>query len=347
VSRLAGHETATAPGRRARRPARRALAAPNDPGGAVPASEATRPQVQRAAPAAGEPRPPGQETAPNRSRPARGGRHDRAGAKRSRLVAWGLRAFGLGYVGLLVAVPVGSVVWRALAPGIPAAFDAVTAPAALHALVLTLEVAGIAVACNSLFGLGVAILLARHRFPGAPLLEALIDLPLSLSPVVVGLAITLFWSSTEGWVGPLLARHGLDVLFSWPAIVLASSFISLPYVVREVLPVLQEVGTEQEQAAETLGAGRWYTFRRITLPAIRWGLVYGIVLTAARVLGEFGAVSVVSGNIVGRTQTLTLFVSDSFANFDPAGAYAGALLLALISVALLGLLSLSRHRRRS
>ncbi len=249
------------------------------------------------------------------------------------------------YVALLVGVPVGFVVWHALSPGLGAAWDSVSSPPAVHALLLTLEVAGIAVACNAVFGVGAALLLARHRFPGASVLEALIDLPLSLSPVVVGLALVLFWSSTQGWVGPSLARHGIEVLFSFPAIVLASAFVSLPYLTREVLPVLIELGTDQEQAAATLGAGRFYVFRRITLPSIRWGVVYGVVLTAARVFGEFGAVSVVSGNILGRTQTLTTYVDYLFTNFDPNGADAGALLLALLSVALLGLLNLSRRRR--
>ncbi len=268
----------------------------------------------------------------------------RSRAWRSRLFTWSLRLFGLAYVGLLVAVPVAWVVWRALSPGIGAAVGAVTDSAGLHALALSLEVAAIAVGANTVFGVGVAVLLARHRFPGASVFEAFIDLPLALSPVVVGLALLLFWSTTEGWAGPILNHLGITVLFSVPGIVIASAFVSLPYVVREVLPVLQEIGTEQEQAAETLGAGSWYVFRRITLPSIRWGLVYGVVLTTARVLGEFGAVLVVSGNIVGRTETLTLLVNQLFSNFQAQSAYAVALLLALISVCLLGLLSLSRQR---
>lgn len=257
---------------------------------------------------------------------------------------WGLRLFVLVYVGFLVGLPVGTVIQRALAPGLPAAFRAVTTAPALHALELTIEVAVIAVVLNTCFGVGMALLLARHRFPGAALVEALIDLPLSLSPVVVGLALVLFYSSREGWIGPWLASHGITIIFSIPGIVLASAFISLPYVVREVLPVLQELGTEQEQAAETLGAGPVVTFMRITLPAIRWGLAYGVLLTTARILGEFGAVSVVSGNIVNRTQTFTLFVSDALTNFDQAGAYAGALLLGLLSLVVLGALSLTRTK---
>lgn len=257
---------------------------------------------------------------------------------------WVLRAFALLYVGFLVGLPIGSIVWRALSPGISTAFDAVTTPAAVHALQITLEAAAIAVALNTIFGVGIAIVLARHRFPGSFILEALVDLPLSLSPIVVGLALTLFYSSREGWIGPWLSAHGITVIFAFPGIVLASAFVSLPYVVREVVPVLQEIGTDQEQAAETLGAKPFTVFRRITLPAIRWGLAYGVLLTTARILGEFGAMSVVSGDVIGQTQTFTQFVNDSFSNFDPNGAYAGAVLLGLISLVLLGLLSLSRSK---
>ncbi len=260
---------------------------------------------------------------------------------------WGLRAFGLAYMGFLVGLPAGSVIWRALSPGVGSAWRAVTTPAGVHAFELTIEVALVAVVCNTVFGIGMALLLARHRFPGATVVEALIDLPLSLSPVVVGLALVLFYSSREGWLGPWLTAHGITVIFAFPGIVLASAFVSLPYVVREVLPVLQELGDEQEQAAATLGAGPFAIFWRITLPAIRWGVAYGVVLTTARVLGEFGAVSVVSGDIVSHTQTFTQFVDDAFTNFNTAGAYAGALVLGLISVVVLIALSASRRKEEA
>ena len=169
----------------------------------------------------------------------------------------------------------------------------------------------------------------------------------SLRPAIVGLALLLCYSSTEGWLGPWLATHGIHVLFSFPGIVAASAFISLPYVVREVTPVLIELGDEQEQAAQTLGAGAWTVFWRITIPSVRWGLAYGVLLTTARVLGEFGAVSIVSGNVIGHTQTLTLLVNDDLTNFDASGAYAGALLLALISLLVLAALSISRSKERS
>ncbi len=175
---------------------------------------------------------------------------------------------------------------------------------------------------NTVFGVGSAILLARHRFPGAGLLDAFIDLPVAVSPVVIGLALVLVYGRT-GWIGSWLAARGIEVIFSVPGIVIASAFVSIPYVARAVLPVLHEIGTEQEQAAATLGAGPFATLWRITLPSIRWALAYGVTLTTARVLGEFGAVSIVSGNITNKTETLTLFVGDQFANFNQGGRLRG------------------------
>ncbi len=259
---------------------------------------------------------------------------------------WALRYAVLAWLAVLLLVPVGSVVWRAVAPGPAELWRAVTTPDALHALWLTLLVAAIAVPLNAVFGVGVAILLARHRFPGIGLLSAVVDLPLAVSPVVIGVALFLLYGR-QGWFGGALLDHGIRVLFSVPGIVLASAFVSLPYTAREVLPVLLELGTEQEQAAATLGAGPLTVFRRVTLPTIRYGLAYGVTLTTARVLGEFGAVSVVGGNIEGKTQTLTVYVADQLSNLNPDGAYAGALILCLVAVAVLGLLRLSRSREES
>ncbi len=257
-----------------------------------------------------------------------------------------VRFLALGYVTLLIIVPVGSVFYRAFQHGVGAAWDAVTTPDALHALWLTLLVVAIAVPLNTVFGVGVSLILARHRFPGAWLLDALVDIPLALSPVVVGLALVLVYGQA-GWFGNWLAAHGIEVIYSVPGIVMASAAVSLPYVVREVLPVLEEIGTEQEQAARTLGAGRLTVFRRITLPSLRWGIAYGVTLTTARVLGEFGAVVIVSGAIAGRTETMTLFISDSFQNLNPVGAYAGAVILALIALCVLALLGRAKSNERS
>jgi sulfate/thiosulfate transport system permease protein len=257
---------------------------------------------------------------------------------------WPLRIAGLGYLALLVVVPVASVFYRAFEHGLAAAWDAVTTPDAVHALWLTLVVVLIAVPLDTIFGVGVALILARHRFPGAWLLDALVDIPLAISPVVVGLALVLVYGQT-GWFGSWLAARGIQVIFSLPGIVMASATVALPYVVREVLPVLQEIGTEQEQAATTLGAGPLTTFRRITLPSIRRSLAYGITLTTARVLGEFGAVVIVSGAIEGKTQTLTLFIQDSIENLNPTGAYAGSVILALLALGVLAVLGTNPEGR--
>jgi sulfate transport system permease protein len=250
-----------------------------------------------------------------------------------------LRTGALGYLAFLIVIPVGSVFYRAFQHGFATAWDAITTTDALHALWLTLLVVAIAVPLDTVFGVGVALILARHRFPGAWLLDALVDIPLALSPVVVGLSLVLVYGRT-GWFGNWLAARGITIIFSVPGIVMASAVVALPYVVREVLPVLQEIGTEQEQAARTLGAGPVTVFRRITLPSIQRGLAYGMTLTTARVLGEFGAVAIVSGSIIGRTQTLTLFISSSIENLDPVGAYMGAVILALIALVVLGLLGI-------
>jgi sulfate/thiosulfate transport system permease protein len=257
---------------------------------------------------------------------------------------WPARIFTLLYLSLLIVIPVGSVFYRAFQHGFAVAWDAVTTPEALHALLLTLVVVLIAVPCDAVFGVGVALILARHRFPGAWLLDAFVDIPLALSPVVVGLALVLVYGRT-GWFGNWLAAHGIQIIFSVPGIVMASAAVALPYVVRAVLPVLLEIGTEQEEAARTLGAGAVATFRRITLPSIRRSLAYGVTLTTARVLGEFGGVAIVSGAIVGKTETFTLFINDSFANLDPTGAYAGAVILALLALGVLLIVGGDRQRK--
>jgi sulfate/thiosulfate transport system permease protein len=246
----------------------------------------------------------------------------------------GLRVVALGYLAALLVVPVGLVFYRAFEPGLGAAWASVTTPEAQHAFYLTVVVVAIAVPLNAIFGVATAWLLVRRRFWGRRLLDSLVDLPFAVSPVVVGLALILVWGQ-----GGLL-DFGLQVIFSTPGIVLATVFVSLPFVVREVAPVLREEGIEQEQAAETLGASAWQSFWRITLPTIRWGLAYGVILTTARALGEFGAVSIVSGKIAGRTETLTLFVEERFQGFDLEGAYAAAVVLALLAVVVLALMTL-------
>ena len=255
-----------------------------------------------------------------------------------------LRYTALGYLGVLLILPLGLIAERTFAGGVSAVWSALTSPEAVHAFQLTAEVAAIAVVANTIFGLGLALLLVRHRFPGKGLLNAAVDLPVAVSPVVVGLALILVYGRFEP-IGAWLAGHGIQVIFALPGMVLATIFVSLPLVVREVVPVLQEIGTDQEQAAATLGAAPLQTFWRITLPAIRWSLAYGIVLTLARSLGEFGAVAVVSGRIVGQTQTLTLYVQERFESFDTQAAYVASFALATIAVLVLVLMNRLRPRQ--
>ncbi|HEX9343098.1 MAG TPA: sulfate ABC transporter permease subunit CysW [Actinomycetota bacterium] len=263
------------------------------------------------------------------------------GSRRGSRVA--LRTAALGYLALVLVAPVGAIVWRTFAHGLAPVWRSVTTPDALHAFWLTVLVAGIAVPLNTVFGIACAVVLVRHRFPGKALLNAVIDLPFAISPVVIGLALVLVYGQ-DGWFGNWLVTHGVQVIFAVPGMLVATVFVSLPYVVREVTPVLREVGTEQEEAAWTLGARPLRAFLRVTLPAIRWGVAYGVVLTTARAIGEFGAVSIVSGRLAGQTETLTLLVEDRFEQFDLAGAYAASLLLA--ALALLTLLAMTRLRKK-
>jgi sulfate/thiosulfate transport system permease protein len=259
---------------------------------------------------------------------------------RSRLT---LRFLALGYLGLLLAAPVGLVFYRTFEHGFVPAWDAVTTPEAQHAFWLTVTMVAVAVPVNTVFGIACAIVLARHRFRGKALMNAAIDLPFAVSPVVIGLALILVYGQ-DGWFG-WFADHGIQIIFSTPGMILATIFVSLPFVVREVVPVLREIGTEQEQAASTLGASSWQTFWRVTLPAIRWGIGYGVVLATARALGEFGAVSVVSGKLQGQTETMTLFVEQRFHQFDLTGAYAASFVLALLAIATLLTMNLFGGRR--
>ena len=259
------------------------------------------------------------------------------------MARYALRFAALGYLAALLVVPVALVFRRALEGGAGQAWASVTTPEALHALWLSILIAAIAVPLNTVFGVLCALAIVRRRFRGHGTLNSVVDLPLALSPVVVGLALVLVYGRT-GWLGPTLADWGVRVIFALPGMVLATVFVSLPFVVREVVPVLREIGDEQEQAATTLGASPWQTFWRVTLPAIRWGIAYGVVLTTARSLGEFGAVSVVSGHLAGRTNTLTLHVEERFQSFDPVGTYSASVVLALLAVATLLTLNLFRRK---
>jgi len=267
----------------------------------------------------------------------------RAGAQPSRAGRLTVRVLALGYLALLLLAPVLMIFYRTFEHGLSPVWSSITAPNAMHAFWLSLEIVAIAVPLNTVFGVGMAILLERGRFFGKGLLSLLIDLPFAISPVVVGLSLVLVYGKT-GWFGDWLSTNGIQVIFSVPGMVIATAVVSLPFVVRETMPVLREMGTDAEQAAETLGASAWQTFWRVTLPGIRWGVVYGVVLTMARALGEFGAVSIVSGRIEGQTQTLPLYVQDRFENFDSTGAYTAAVVLALLALGTLLAMNLLTRR---
>jgi sulfate/thiosulfate transport system permease protein len=261
-------------------------------------------------------------------------------SRRSKLT---LRFLALGYLAVLLAFPVIWVFYRTFEKGLDAVWAALTSDQAIHALELTLLMVAVAVPLNTVFGVICALVLVRTKVRGKWLINVFVDIPFAISPVVVGLALFLLYGR-QGWFGGWLLENGIQVIFSTPGMILATIFVSLPFVVREVVPVLREIGTSQEEAAATLGASPWTTFWRITLPAIRWGVAYGVVLTTARALGEFGAVSVVSGKILGETDTLPLYVENRFQGFDLTGAYAASALLALL--ALLTLLLMTKLRPR-
>jgi sulfate transport system permease protein len=262
----------------------------------------------------------------------------------SRPVKWVIRLVVIAYVFLLVAWPTSSLVRQAFAGGVGPVVDLFKQPDVQHALLLSVQVAVQAVIINLVFGVTISLLLVRYEFPGKRILSALIDLPMSVSPVVVGLALLLVYGPRTGWFGPTLESWGVHIIFSGTGMIMATAFVALPLVVREVVPVLHEIGDDQEQAARSLGANFRQTFWRITLPSIKWAVVYGVVLSLARCLGEFGAVKVVSGNVIGQTQTATLLVESQYHAFQQNAAYAVSFVLAFISVACIVVVSLLRPK---
>ena len=266
-------------------------------------------------------------------------------------VTYALRIFVVLYLFVLVAWPVSEVAKRTFAPieqgapgGVGAFLERLQDPTVTYAFSLTATCAVWAVLINTVFGVGISLLLVRYRFPGRRVLSVLVDLPMSVSPVVVGLALVLAYSSGDGWFGETLESAGIFIIGSTPGLIMATAFVSLPLVIREVVPTLEEIGTDAEMAASSLGASGWQTFRRITLPSIKWAVVYGVVLSLARSLGEFGAVKIVSGNIAGQSQTATLAVEETYQNFQQGTAYALAALLAFIAMACLVVVALLRPK---
>jgi sulfate transport system permease protein len=266
---------------------------------------------------------------------------------RAKLIRYGIRFAALGYLLALLIAPLALIFKDTFKDGLTPVWNSLSNVDTVHAAKLTLYAMLIAVIANTIFGVAIALYLARRRGLLATVLGAFIDLPLALSPVVVGLALVLVFAQT-GWFGPWLTEHGFQVMFAFPSIAIATAFVSLPFVARELIPVLREIGEEQQQAAATLGATPLQTFWRITLPAIRPALTYGIVLTAARALGEYGAVAVVSGAIQGQTETLTLIVQRDWTNFNQTGAYATSLFLAAMAIIVLLALSIAKpaHERK-
>jgi sulfate transport system permease protein len=280
---------------------------------------------------------------------ATGARPVEGDATKARALRLTVRGVVLAYLGLLLVFPVVMVFLRAFEGGIEPVLQAIGRPAFQSAFWLTLQITLIAVPVCTVMGVITALALARRRFPGRSLLNALVDLPFALSPVVIGLSLFLVYG-TNSPVGGFLAEHGITIIFAVPGMILATVFVCLPFVIREVVPVLREIGTDQEEAAYTLGAGPIRTFWRVTLPAIRWAIVYGVILTTARSLGEFGAVAIVSGKISGKTISLTTHVQERYEAFDLVGAYtasivlAGMALLVLFGMQILQSGRLRRHR---
>jgi sulfate transport system permease protein len=252
----------------------------------------------------------------------------------------------LGYLFVVLLAPLGMVFYRTFENGLHPVWQTLSDPDTVHAFQVTLIATAIAVPLNTVFGVLCALAIVRRRFRGKGILNAFIDLPLAVSPVVIGLCLFLLYGRT-GWFGSWFAGHGIQILFALPAIVLATVFVSVPFVAREVIPTLRELGNEQEQAAATLGASRGQRFWRITLPSIRWAVIYGVVLTTARCLGEYGAVAVVSGRIIGSTETATTRVEDLTLAFNTTGAYAVSLVLATIAVVVLVAMTLIRPREET
>ena len=268
-------------------------------------------------------------------RPHAGSTERRTALQDPWLVRWGLIIAAVGIVGVLVIVPIINVFYEALARGAGTYIQSLLAePDTRHAIVLTLTVAPVAVALNVVFGVAAAWAIARYQFPGRTILTTLIDLPFSVSPVVAGLIFVLLFG-LQGYFGPWLRAHHFKIIFATPGLILATAFVTCPFVARELIPVMQAVGTEEEIAALSLGANGWQLFWRVTVPNIQWGLLYGVILCNARAMGEFGAVYVVSGHIAGKTDTMPLRVEKLLQEYNLPGAFALASLLTLLALATL------------
>src|SRR5262249_22732138 len=300
------------------------------------------------------PREAGGEGSPGRNLESGSGTNaktiDRTGLRQSQRDPWIVRvtltALAMAIVGILIVVPVVSVFVGAFADGAGAYWDALTGdPDTVHSILLTLLVAPTGVAANLVFGIAAAWTIARFRFPGRTLLLTLIDLPFSVSPVVAGLMFVLLFG-LQGYFGPWLREHGIKIIFATPGLILVTAFVTLPFVVRELIPVMEAIGPEEDLAAVSLGASGWQMFWRVTWPNIRWGVLYGVILCNARAMGEFGAVYVVSGHIAGRTDTMPLRVEKLFQEYNTPGSFAVASVLTFLALVTLALKTWLEHRER-
>jgi len=269
-----------------------------------------------------------------------------SGSTRRLLVHGGFTAIAILYVGVLVVAPLIGIAWAALRGGLSTWTSTLAQPDVVHAYLITGIITAITFFVTTVLGVVVALVITRDRFPGRSLLSAFVDLPLAVSPVIVGvMAVLLF--GRGGWFEPWFSARGIQILFALPSMVLVTIFICIPFVIREVVPVLQELGVSEEEAASTLGASSWQTFFRVTLKNIRWGLLYGIALTTARAIGEIGAILIVSGSITGKTETATLYILRAFDQNQDASGYVVALTLALVSIVLLvGIEAFKRREER-
>ncbi len=256
-----------------------------------------------------------------------------------------LIAIAIAYIALVFYIPTANVFYQAFHKGFDPFLQNLTHPSFLFAVQLTVTLTAIAVPLNVIFGLCAAWAVTRHSFPGRALVLSIIDLPFSISPVVVGLMLVLLYGK-QSWLGGWLDASDIKIIFAFPGMLLATAFVSMPFVAREIIPVLEEVGQDQEEAARTLGANDWQIFWRVTLPNIRWALLYGVILTNARSMGEFGAVAVVSGNIASTTQTLPLYVEDAYKQYETEAAYSAAVLLALLAVVTLIIKTILEHKTK-
>jgi sulfate/thiosulfate transport system permease protein len=287
---------------------------------------------------------------PRTSAEATGARGVHPSASRARVVRLTVRSIALLYLLFLLVLPVAMVFLRTFEGGIEPFLNAISRPAFQSAFWLTVQITLITVPVCTALGIVTALAIVRRRFPGRALLNALVDLPFALSPIVIGLSLFLVYGQGSP-IGAFLNGLGIPIIFAVPGMVLATIFVCLPFVIREVIPVLREIGTDQEEAAYTLGASHWRAFWRVTLPAIRWGVIYGIILTTARSLGEYGAVAIVSGKISGRTESLTVHVEERYLAFDLVGAYSASIVLATLAVLVLIAMQVYQsgrlHRRSS